>query len=133
LQFVSTQLLHKSSVSESFSETLQLDLFDGMIRSEMTSVKVSVKVEKYTESDVNVPIAQPDSVHVRFFPDVVTVKYLVAIKDYPGLSSEAFRVEVDDAQLKDLRSLLDVKMTLWPQYVQVLSITPEKVEYLIVQ
>lgn len=133
LQSVSTQLLHKSSVSESFCETVPLDFYGDVIRSEVSSVNVSVQVEKYTEVDVSIQIAQPDSVHVRFFPDVVTVKCLVAIKDYSGLSSEAFRVEVDDIQLKDLRSLLDLKLTLWPQYVQVLSITPEKVEYLIVQ
>ena len=41
--------------------------------------------------------------------------------------------EVDKTQLKDLQPLLDVKLVSWPQYVQVLNTTPEKVEYLIVQ
>lgn len=133
LKSVSTQRLHKSNVSESFTETVPLDLLGGTIRSEVTAVSAKVQVEKFTETDVAVPIAQPDNVHVRFFPETVTVKCLIAIKDYPNLTPDLFRVEVDKAQLKDLQPLLDVKLTSWPQYVQVLNTTPEKVEYLIVQ
>lgn len=133
LKSVSTQMLHKTNVSESFTESVPLNLLDGIIRSEVTAVNAVVQVEKFTEADVTVPIAQPDKVHVRFFPEAVTVKCLTAIKDYPNLKPELFRVEVDKAQLKALQPLLDVKLTLWPRYVQVLNTTPEKVEYLIVQ
>ena len=133
LKSVSTQLLHKINVSESFTEMVPLDLLGGIIRSEVTSVSAAVQVEKFTEADVIVPVAQPDKVRVRFFPEAVTVKCLTAIKDYPNLTPDLFRVEVDKDQFKDLQPLLDVKLTLWPQYVQVLNTTPEKVEYLIVQ
>ena len=133
LKSVTTQLLNKSNVSEGFTEMVPLDLLDGIIRSEVTAVSATVQVEKFTEADVAVPVAQPDKVHVRFFPETVTVKCLTAIKDYPNLTPDLFRVEVDKTQLKDLQPLLDVKLVSWPQYVQVLNTTPEKVEYLIVQ
>lgn len=133
LKSVATQLLHKTNVSESFTETVPLNLLDGAIRSEVTTVDATVQVEKFTETDVTVPVAQPDKRHVRFFPEAVTVKCLIAIKDYPNLKPDLFRVEVDKAQLNDMQPLLDVQLTLWPQYVQVLNTTPEKVEYLIVQ
>ena len=133
LKSVTTQLLNKSNVSEGFTEMVPLDLLDGIIRSEVTAVSATVQVEKFTEADVAVPVAQPDKVHVRLFPETVTVKCLTAIKDYPNLTPDLFRVEVDKTQLKDLQPLLDVKLVSWPQYVQVLNTTPEKVEYLIVQ
>ena len=133
LKSVSTLKLNKSNVNESFTETVSLDLLNGLIRSEVTSVSATVQVEKFTEADVAVPVAQPEHVHVRFFPETVTVKCLIAIKDYPNLMPDLFRVEVDKTQLNDLQPLLDVELVSWPQYVQVLNTTPEKVEYLIVQ
>ena len=133
LKSVSTMKLNKSNVNESFTEMVPLDLLNGLIRSEVTAVSAKVQVEKFTETDVAVPIAQPEHVHVRFFPETVTVKCLTAIKDYPNLTPDLFRVEVNKTQLKELQSLLDVELVSWPQYVQVLNTKPEKVEYLIVQ
>ena len=133
LKCVQTMMLSKSNVSEGFKETVPLNLLGGKIHSEVKAVDATVQVEKFTEADVAVPVAQPKSVKVRFFPESVTVKCLVAIKDYPNLTPDLFRVEADADQLKALQSLLDVKLTSWPRYVQVLNTTPEKVEYLIVQ
>ena len=79
------------------------------------------------------PIQSPDAHQMRFFPEEMTVKCLVALKDSPSISKEDFRVEVDTAQLHDLKPLLDVSLKSWPQYVQVLNTSPDKVEYLIVQ
>lgn len=133
LKSVPTQLLSKMNVNTSFTETVPLDLMDGQIRSEVKTVKAIVQIEKFTEADIEVPLAQPDSLHLRFFPEAVKVKFHVAIKDYPGLTPDLFRVEVDKEQLKALQPLLDVSLTAWPSYVQILSTNPEKVEYLIVQ
>lgn len=133
LKYIQTLPLSKSNVSESFTEAVSLNLWEGQIHADVESVSATVQVEKFTEADVTVPIAQPEPIHVRFFPEAVTVKCLVAIKDYPNLTPDLFRAEVDKIQLDELNSLLDVRLTLWPQYVQVLNTTPEKVEYLIVQ
>lgn len=133
LRTVKTELLAKMNVSESFSETVPLDLYNGRLRSNETEVVAKVAVEKYTETDVKVPIQSPDAHQIRFFPEVMTVKCLVALRDYPSISTEDFRVEVDTAQLHALEPLLDVSLKSWPQYVQVLNTSPDKVEYLIVQ
>lgn len=133
LKSVSTQWLTKANVNAGFTETVALDLLDGQIQSEVKTVRATVRVEKFTETDIQVPLTHPDSLHVRFFPDVVTVKCHVSLKDYNGLTPEMFRVEVDKGQLEALQPLLDLSLTAWPPYVQVLNITPEKVEYLIVQ
>ena len=133
LKCVQTKPLFKSNVSDSFTEMVPLNLWEGRIHTDVKSVRATVQVEKFTEADVMVPISQPELIRVRFFPEVVTVKCLVSIKDYSNLTPDLFRVEVDKSQLDELNSLLDIQLTAWPQYVQVLNTTPEKVEYLIVQ
>jgi hypothetical protein len=133
LKSVNTQLLSKSNVSTGFTEMVALDLLDDQIHSEVKSVQATVQVEKFTEADVKVPLSQPESLHVRFFPEEVTVKCRVAIKDYPNLTPDLFLVMADRKQIKAREPLLDVALKNWPPFVQILNVTPEKVEYLIVQ
>ena len=61
LRTVRTELLAKMNVSESFSATVPLDLYNGQLRSNETEVVAKVAVEKYTETDVKVPINSPDT------------------------------------------------------------------------
>ena len=133
LRSVKTAMLSKSNVSQDFSEMVDLDLLEDRIHSNSKSVKVSVEVQKYTETDVSVPIALPDSLRLRIFPETMTVKCLVAIKDYADISPEYFSAELDLSQLKALQPLLDVRLVAWPQNVQVIETKPDKVEYIIVQ
>ena len=130
---VKTNKVSKINVSQSFRETVGLDLLGGKIRSNVKEVTVEVNVEKFTEKDIEVPIKVADSLRMRFFPETVKVKCLVAIKDYASIAPEDFSVAVDRQQLEALQPLLDVRLASWPQYVQVLSTSPDKVEYLIVQ
>lgn len=130
---VKTELLSKINVSQNFAETVPLDLLDGQIRSNVKEVKVEVTVEKYTEMDVEVPIKVADSLKVRFFPETMSVKCLVAMKDYASITPNDFGVAVDMKQLEAMQPLLDVRLSVWPQYVRILSTHPDKAEYLIVQ
>ena len=130
---VRTVLLTKTNVSEGFSEALGLDLLDGKISSNTTEVKATFEVDKFTEMDVQVPIRGADSLKVRFFPETMTVKCLVAMRDYASITPESFTVSVDKQQLKAMQPLLDVRLASWPPTVQIISTHPDKVEYLIVQ
>jgi hypothetical protein len=130
---VKTVKVSKVNVNQGFRETVGLDLLGGKIRSNVKEVTVEVNVEKFTEKDIEVPIKVSGGPRVRFFPETMKVKCLVAIKDYASIVPEDFSVAVDRQQLEDLQPLLDVRLASWPQYVQVLSTSPDKVEYLIVQ
>ena len=133
IKLVRTELLSRDNVNQSFSATLPLDLLDGQIHSNTKEVKVEVQVEKYTEMDIEVPIKVADSLKVRFFPETMSVKCLVAMRDYASITPENFTVAVDRQQLKAMQPLLDVRLASWPPTVQILSTRPDKVEYLIVQ
>jgi hypothetical protein len=122
-----------SNVSQNFSAIVPLNLFGGQVKSNIKEVKVDVQVEKYTEMDIEVPIKAGGNVRVRFFPETVSVKCLVAVRDYASITPEHFSVVVDKQQLEAMQPLLDVRLASWPPTVQILSTRPDKVEYLIVQ
>lgn len=130
---VRTLMVSRNNLSEDFSESVGLDMLDGKIQSNTKEVRVTVEVEKYTEMDVEVPIRVADNPKLRFFPETMSVKCLVAMKDYASIVADDFTATVDMQQLKALQPLLDVSLTSWPKTVQVLSTQPDKVEYLIVQ
>lgn len=133
IKVVRTQMLLKTGVNQDFTESVALDLMDGLIRSNVKEVKAAIQVEKFTEMDIEVPIVATDSLRVRFFPDKMTVKCLVAMKDYASITPDGFKVAVDMQQLKAMQPLLDVRLASWPPTVQVINTRPDKVEYLIVQ
>ena len=130
---VRTQKVSKNGVSDDFSESVRLDMLDGKIQSNTKEVRVTVEVEKYTEKDIEVPIQATDSLKLRFFPETMSVKCLVAMRDYASITPESFKVSVDKQQLKAMQPLLDVSLASWPPTVQILGTSPDKVEYLIVQ
>ena len=133
IKVVKTELLSRANVSQNFSAIVPLDLLGGRIKSNVKEVMVDVQVEKYTEMDIEVPIKVSDNVRVRFFPETMSVKCLVAVRDYASITPEHFSVAVDKKQMEDMQPLLDVRLASWPPTVQILSTHPDKVEYLIVQ
>lgn len=112
--------------------TLPLDFLDGSIRSSVATVDVQVRVEKYTEKDLEVPVAVTDTLQIRFFPECLKLKCMVAIKDYASVTGASFRALADTAQLHQLQPLLDVRLDQIPPYVHVLKSEPRQVEYLII-
>ena len=130
---VYTATLHAVNASEDVVQTLAVDLYDGAVRSDVTTVEALVDVEQYTEIDIEVPVKTTDHRNLRFFPETVKVKCMVPIKDYASINGALFQLLVDTAQLHQLQPLLDVKLVQVPEHVQVLKIEPEQVEYLIVK
>ncbi len=133
IKTVRTEPLTMNNVSQTFSAIVPLDLLEGKLHSNVKEVKAEVQVEKYTEMDIEVPIQATDSLKLRFFPEMMSVKCLVAMRDYASITPESFKVAVDKQQLKAMQPLLDVSLASWPPTVQILSTRPDKVEYLIVQ
>ena len=133
IKMVRTELLSRENVNQSFSATVPLNLLDGQIHSDVKEVKADVQVEKFTEMDVEVPIKVADSLKMRFFPETMSVKCLVAMRDYASITPESFLVAVNPQQMQAMQPLLDVHLASWPPTVQILSTRPDKVEYLIVQ
>ncbi len=98
-------------------------------------VFIEIPVEQFTEAEIHVPVKilnRPDSINIRIFPDVVTVKCLVAISDYKKIEEIPFEVVLDLSKA-DLSSSEKIPLGLRniPPFVSSLRVTPSEVDFLI--
>ena len=129
---VYTATLHAVNASEDIVRTLPIDYYGGAIRAEVHDAEVTVDVEQYTETDIEVPVTVTDTLSVRFFPETMKVKCMVPIRDYATITGSSFQVLADTAQLHRLQPLLDIKLVQVPDQVQIIKTEPDQVEYLII-
>lgn len=132
LTTIYTEPFIEENVTEDLQRTLKVNLYGGSIQSDTKTVDVQVDVEKYTEQEFEVPVTITDTLTVRFFPETMKVKCMVAIKDFGLLTPSSFQVLADTAQLHRLEPLLDISLVKVPAQIQVMSTKPEQVEYLII-
>jgi len=98
-------------------------------------VHVTIPVEQFTEAEFRVPVRvvnSPDSVNVRIFPDVVTVRCMVAVSDYKKIKEVPFDAVIDlsDADLNS-QVKLPVSLRKIPPFISSLRVNPANVDYLI--
>ena len=129
---VRTAVFTAANAAGRLSQTLPIDYYGGVVRSEQATALVTVEVEKYTETDIEVPVKVADSINCRFFPETMKVKCLVPIRDFANVNAASFQVLADTAQLHRLEPLLDIRLTKVPEHVQVMKTEPDQVEYLII-
>jgi len=98
-------------------------------------VMVSIPVEQYTEAEISVPVSitnAPDSIDIKIFPDVVTVKCLVALSDYKKIKEVPFDVILDIKKVSfKSAEKLAVEVVNIPPYITSLSFTPKMVDFII--
>lgn len=134
LKTVRTKTMKMRGVRESVTRSMSLIVPEKCTLSEK-KVLVTVTVEQYTEAEVKVPVRIincPDSINLRIFPDVVTVKGLVAIGDYKKFEQVPFEVILDAAKA-DLNSAekLSLAFRNIPPFVSSMRVSPPKVDFLI--
>jgi hypothetical protein len=73
-----------TGINQSFSRNLQLEGSRFYTLSDRR-VSINVSVEQYTEARLELPVKMlnlPDSIDIKLFPDVVSVRLQVAVSDY---------------------------------------------------
>jgi len=131
---VKTKLKRLRGVNETITKSFALVTPEGCTISSR-KVTLTIHVEQFTEAEINVPVKIlncPDSISVKIFPDVVSVKCLVAIGDYKKFEEIPFEVVLDLATA-DLNSSgkIPVGFRNIPPFVSSLRVTPSKVDFLI--
>lgn len=121
-----------TGANANLTKDLVVDYHGGAVKGAEPTVKVTVRVEQYTETQVEVPVMVSDSLQVRFFPETMSVRCMVPICDFASLNASAFMVLADTAQLHLRQPLLDIHLVRVPEHVHVVKTEPEQVEYLIV-
>lgn len=136
LQCLNVQLPDAFNLTDTFIKFVNLDKTDNKLLYSKNLVKIIVPVDKYCESQIEVPVIivnQPDSIVLKIFPKKIFIKYRVTLSKSTTISAEFFRPFVESGSIKTNQgSKLDVKIGPVPGFLKILKISPAKVEYLIV-
>lgn len=98
-------------------------------------IKVLVPVAEFTESDFEVPVvidSLPKGLSYKVFPEKVKVRIKAALSDIKEIGSPDFKASINyyDILHKE-RNKAKVNLIKVPDYAKVVSVSPEKVEFLI--
>ncbi len=106
------------------------------VRMDVQTVKLSLKVSRFAAGDFSLPVAN-DSLgpgkKIKFFPARVKLHFSLPLGDYGKLRAADFKVVADTADLSKATPYLPLKLIAAPPGVRNVHITPEQVEYLIVE
>lgn len=134
LTAVRTKYKKLRGVNETITRSIALVVPGGCTIS-TRKVTLSIPVEQFTEAEIKVPVKIlncPESISIKIFPDIVTVKGQVAIGDYKRFEEIPFEVVLDLAKA-DLESSekIPVEFRNIPPFVSSLRVSPAKVDFLI--
>jgi YbbR domain-containing protein len=131
---IRTKYKKLTGVKETLRKNINLSIPDYIVSS-TKKVTLTIPAEQFTEAEIVVPVKilnQSDSIDVKIFPDVVTVKGLVAVTDYKKFEEIPFEVILDlnKVNLNTLERIpLELRNVL--PFVTSLRITPPDVDFLI--
>ncbi len=134
LRLIETELLDLPVLKDSISTNVKLKAIEGVHFSQAT-VRVHLSVEEFTEVRYEIPVMGldfPENLFLRSFPSKVTVSFLVSRSNYQSVKAEDFHLGIYYRDLiESNEDLQSIKLVKTPDYVQRLSLHPDKVECLI--
>ena len=99
-------------------------------------VTVTIPVEKFTETVIEVPIevVADTNTRIRLFPDAVKIYCLVALRDYAQVTPGMFKAVADFTSI-DIDNDNDVRIRVAeaPSTIRIVRLEPEKAEYIIIK
>lgn len=133
-RMIKTKFVRYENVEKSFSDDLPLVKIPGLTITPGI-VKLTVDVEQFTESTVEVPIQTrnvPDTLVLKVFPSRVKVLFYVVLSRYNQIGPASFEVVVDYNAISSRGSgKVPVTITRQPEDIGSVRLAPERVDYLI--
>lgn len=137
IKSIATEFAEFPNLKEDVNTELGFSLINENKNISVNPEKVSLKIPvgKFTESTVSIPVHVeniPKKLSVKIFPDKVSITFLVAFSQYEKVSPELFNAVVDyNDIIKDKKTKLKVKISKSPDFVNVIKVFPEKIEYIV--
>lgn len=138
-----------SKISEWYTDTLKLDDLQHSARALVPvkannlpnisiyprAVTVKVPVDEFTEKTLEVPldiINNKDFYTLKLYPKKVKVTFMVALSRYEEIDADFIAASIDMEEWKMLKhEQLTVKLTRFPDYCKLVSIYPQKINFII--
>ena len=135
---VETEVLNLKDVTDSINKMIFLRKSDNPnVKYSKNEVKVSAKVEKFTEGTLEVPVTivnKPLEVNINYFPKAVTVSYYVSLNDYKTIKPLDFKVECDFSEIENSNKAFFVpKLVKSPELVKNVRLKQNRVEFILMQ
>lgn len=106
---------------------------DTYLKTETSVVNYYIEVQQFTEKSITLPIQKPKKPVLKLFPDKARIHFKVALKDYEMISADSFAIVLDTAGLKKHHQFLRLKARINETDVDLIQISPDRVEYLILK
>lgn len=117
------------------SFSIEIDLqIPPQVNVEPRYVTLTASIDEFTEKKLMVPVRVlnlPGEIKMRLFPHETEVRFSAGLSSFPRIKPDDFELYVDWNDISKKTSVLKVKISKQPGYLQSLTISPENVEYLI--
>lgn len=136
LAFIITDKLILTDINS--NQLVKVDLKNpnsSLLSFQNSKVTLNFEVEKFTESELDVPINLSSiSYKIKTFPSQVKVYYKVAQKDFNEVRAHQFNIVpvVDNLDIVYVKKL-PIKVAKHPEFVRNIRIVPKEVEFLIIK
>jgi hypothetical protein len=131
---VYTYFINLRDVHQNFTSPVQLKKPYSSINYNVKDVQLSFIVDKLIESSVKIPIQvmnNPGTETIKLLPGTITIKYLVAMKDYESINENSFKAVVNYDHIKQKQKNLQIEIIREPSEVKIVKIIPNTISYLI--
>lgn len=99
------------------------------------NVEVKIPIDEFTEKTIEVPLRvlnNSDFLNIKLYPKKIKVTFLVALNSFQQVDEDFIEACVDVNDWKILHhSKLTVKITRFPEYCKFMSISPNKIDFVI--
>lgn len=132
--FTESSIINDVDSDQSLNSNL-VNPLPNLLRFEPSTVTVNFKVEKFTESTLDVPIYNgTTNDKIAIFPKTVKVSFKIAQKDFNNINPSLFIVttETEGVDLNTVNKL-KLKITKKPAYIRDEWLAPAEVEFLIIK
>lgn len=119
------------SKSETFD--LSIDLPQSWkIVDQTKKIKCQILVDQLTQGTVSLPIQEHSGIDIKYFPSRVEVKYSIPSKEFNTINEDDIVVKVESPYSEyEQDKALKVSVISKPENVEILSVNPSEVEFLI--
>ncbi|MGB6269664.1 MAG: YbbR-like domain-containing protein [Olleya sp.] len=114
---------------------LKLDSLNKSVKTNIKQVNLSVKVSKFSEGIVNLPIEitnTPKGKTINYFPKEVSLSYTTSLENYNNITNQDFKVVCNFEDAID-NSYLTPSITKQPKGVKNVRILQQKIDFIITE
>jgi hypothetical protein len=134
LQGVRTYLHRVNSLNGDYKTNLLLEP-PQLVITDISTVEISICVEKFTETEITVPVNVtnlPDGISLKTFPPAVQLTYRVGLSKYKVVGPDLFTFSVDFREaIQPGTEKLPVTLQRAPDFVEGIKFSPHAVDFII--